>query len=84
MWVIYTSLLLKCAMIERFFLFFFLTALELILIYTSKMNLKNMLKGTEETYILYDSIYMKCLEKAYLQRQKDDQWLLRARSGSGN
>ena len=33
-------------------------------------------------YTLYDSIYMKCLEKASLQRQKVDPWLVRAEDGS--
>ena len=32
--------------------------------------------------IFYDSIYMKCPEKANIRRQKADQWLPRAEDGS--
>ena len=45
------------------------------------MNLKQRKPDTED-YILYDSIYIKCLEKANIQRQKAYQWLLRTRGGN--
>ena len=48
----------------------FLIALELILIHTSRMNLKNMLKGTQETYILYDSIYMKFRKGIFTEAER--------------
>ena len=32
-------------------------------------------KPDTKKHILYDSIYMKCPEKATLQRKKVDQWL---------
>lgn len=41
-------------------------------------------KGQTEYYKSHDSIYMKYPAKANLQRQKADQWSLRAGGGSRN
>lgn len=38
-------------------------------------SLKNITLWDTKDYILYDSIYMKFLEKTKLQRKKADEWL---------
>lgn len=51
---------------------------ELLIRATICMNLKNMLewkKPDAKEYILYNTIYIKILEKVKLWKQKTDQWL---------
>lgn len=51
------------------------------------MNFKNVIlskKRQIQKTTYYDSLYVKSLEKANLQRQKPDQWWSGARGGNGN
>lgn len=51
------------------------------------MNLKHIIKREKadtKGYIIYDSIYMKFLEIANLQKPKPNQWLPGTGGGSGD